>query len=126
MFASTVNLQHFPPAVARLDGGHPWPRRSRHTGAPVGSSKYVSGRTLKVLLDLITVALHVGLCQPAAACFRRRGTGDGGGWRAVGDLSYRPQANSGQSIGNRPLLLLAVLLVILGVQMVSMGCWPRW
>jgi hypothetical protein len=27
----------------------------------------------------------------------------------------------GQSIGNRPLLLLAVLLVILGVQMVSMG-----
>ena len=27
----------------------------------------------------------------------------------------------GQNIGNRPLLLLAVLLVLLGVQMVSMG-----
>ena len=27
----------------------------------------------------------------------------------------------GENIGNRPLLLLAVLLVILGVQMVSMG-----
>jgi hypothetical protein len=28
---------------------------------------------------------------------------------------------SGENIGNRPLLMLAVLLVILGVQMISMG-----
>jgi UPF0716 family protein affecting phage T7 exclusion len=27
----------------------------------------------------------------------------------------------GQSIGNRPLLLLAVLLVVIGVQLVTMG-----
>jgi hypothetical protein len=99
--------------VAEIPVNHP-PRTT-------GKSKYGLFRTVKVLLDLITVKfllsystrpIHIfGLIGLVSAAF---GVGIGG-W-----LSYQ-RLFQNVPLANRPILFLAVLLVIVGVQFVTMG-----
>jgi glycosyltransferase involved in cell wall biosynthesis len=86
-----------------------------------GSSKYGINRTLKVLLDLITVRFMLGYANQPLRIFGAVGLAMAAVGVLLGMYLTVIKLAFGQSIGNRPLLLLAVLLAILGVQMVSMG-----
>jgi glycosyltransferase involved in cell wall biosynthesis len=86
-----------------------------------GKSKYGISRTFRVLLDLITVRFMLGYATRPLQVFGRMGLISGGIGVLLGLYLTFVKLVLGQSIGNRPLLLLAVLLVILGVQMISMG-----
>jgi glycosyltransferase involved in cell wall biosynthesis len=86
-----------------------------------GKSKYGLGRTFRVLLDLITVRFMLGYANRPLQVFGRLGLISAGTGALFGIYLTFVKLVLGQNIGNRPLLLLAVLLLILGVQMISMG-----
>ncbi len=86
-----------------------------------GTSKYGISRTFRVMLDLLTVSFLLSYGTRPLHVFGGLGLISG----AIGSvlLVYLGYIRLvlGNDIGNRPLLLLAVLFVILGVQMISMG-----
>ncbi len=86
-----------------------------------GSSKYGISRTFRVLLDLITVRFLLNYATRPLHVFGGTGLAAAGLGIVIGLYLTFVKLVLGQDIGTRPLLLLAVLLVILGVQMVSMG-----
>jgi len=114
------DLHRFLPAVASWMGVAVAEVPVNDRARKFGSSKYGISRTFKVFLDLITVRFMLGYANRPSRMFGTVGLA----MAALGGLLgiYLTVLKLlGQSIGNRPLLLLAVLLVILGVQMVSMG-----
>lgn len=86
-----------------------------------GKSKYGISRTFRVLLDLITVRFMLGYVARPLQVFGRIGLASAGLGLLCGLYLTFVKLALGENIGSRPLLLLAVLLVILGVQMISMG-----
>jgi glycosyltransferase involved in cell wall biosynthesis len=86
-----------------------------------GQSKYGLSRTFKVILDLLSVYFFMRFRAKPGHFFGRIGLlfGLAGllslAWLAWSKLVY------GEAIGNRPLLLLGVLLTVIGVQFVSTG-----
>lgn len=86
-----------------------------------GKSKYGISRTLRVFLDLITVRFMLSYSTRPLHVFGGLGLLSFAAGLLIGLYLTFIKLALGQDIGTRPLLLLAVLLVILGVQMVSMG-----
>ncbi len=86
-----------------------------------GKSKYGLSRTFRVLLDIITVRFMLDYGTRPLQIFGRAGLLSAGVGLLFGIYLTFVKLVLGQNIGSRPLLLLAVLLVILGVQLVSMG-----
>lgn len=85
-----------------------------------GETKYHSGRILKGFLDLITVKYLTSYKTSPLYLFGSLGLGMGLLGLIIGaHLVYL--WIMGQSIGDRPLLMLAVLLIILGIQLGSIG-----
>lgn len=86
-----------------------------------GKSKYGINRTFKVFLDLIAVSFYLSYFNRPLYVFGGLGLATGG----IGSLMLLYLAFVklvlGQDIGDRPLLMLGVLLVVLGVQMVTSG-----
>lgn len=114
-------LHRFIPALVSQVGGTVTEVPVNHRARAYGASKYGIGRTVRVMLDLITVwflgtystrPIHVFGTLGLLAAF--------GGVLAGLYLSYL-KLFLGENIGQRPLLLLAVLLVVIGVQLVTMG-----
>ena len=90
------------------------PRRS-------GRSKYGLGRIIRTILDLMTVRFLSGYATRPIQVFGLIGIimgGLGAGWTAI--LVFE-KIVLGQMLGNRPALWLAVLLVVVGVQLISLG-----
>lgn len=85
-----------------------------------GKSKYGLGRTFKVILDLITVSFLLGFLTRPLQFFGTIGSLAGGLGTLFGLYIAYSKLFLGES-ADRPLLLLAVLLVVLGVQLVSIG-----
>ena len=74
-----------------------------------------------MLLDLITVRFMLGYATRPIHVFGSLGLAAGALGGMIGLYLTFVKLVLGESIGDRPLLLLAVLLVILGVKMISMG-----
>ena len=100
------------------------PRREipfRHQARRFGKSKYGISHTVRVVLDLITV--HFLLCYSARPIQILDGLGllsfplgiGFGGYLSLVKPALR------QEIRNRPLLLWAILLTLLGIQLLSTG-----
>jgi glycosyltransferase involved in cell wall biosynthesis len=86
-----------------------------------GQSKYGLERTFKVLLDLLSMYFFVRFRASPGHFFGRIGLACGfAGLAALGWLAWL-KLGEGQAIASRPLLLLAVLLVVIGVQFVCTG-----
>ena len=86
-----------------------------------GKSKYGLNRTFKVFLDLIGVTFTLAYFNRPLRIFGGIGVLLGGiGTLIMLYLGY-VRLVLGQDIGNRPLLVLGMLLMVLGVQMVSTG-----
>ncbi len=113
-------LHRFIPAVANWYGVKIKEVETIHHPRLRGQSKYGISRTLMVVLDLITVKfLHNYSTKPMQA-FGPIGLLFGLSGLSI-NLYLVTLWFTGQNIGQRPLLLLGALLVIVGIQLIGMG-----
>lgn len=114
-------MHRFIPAIANWIGATFTEEVVEHNPRRFGKSKYGISRTLRVLLDLLTVKFLQSFSTRPIHAFGTPGLILGGiGFLISLYLTYAKLA-LGYQIGGRPLLLLAVLLIILGAQLVVMG-----
>src|SRR5574341_2414611 len=114
-------MHRFIPAIASWMGISLVEVDTHHRPRRFGRSKYGILRTLRVFLDLITVKFVLSFWTKPIQVFGLWGllmTGAGGIITAY--LAILKVA-TGAEIGGRPLLLLGVLLIVVGVQLVVMG-----
>ncbi|MBI5492930.1 MAG: glycosyltransferase family 2 protein [Deltaproteobacteria bacterium] len=114
-------MHRFIPAIASWVGASITEVETTHHPRKFGKSKYGISRTVRVILDLITVKFLQSFSTRPIHAF-------GPGGLALGFLGFFialflsfEKLFMGKDIGNRPLLILSVLLIILGVQLVVMG-----
>ncbi len=114
-------MHRFIPAIASWVGAEIVEVETRHHPRRYGTSKYGISRTIRVVLDLITVKFLQSFSTRPIHAFGPPGLVMAGvGFLISLYLSYEKFV-LGESIGTRPLLLLGVLLIILGVQIIVMG-----
>ena len=117
------NLHRFIPATATWYGVTVGEVPVRDNPRAHGASKYGRGlaRAPKVLLDLLTLFFLLNYTTRPIHIFGGLGMLSIAVGGALGLYLTAVKLLGGQDIGGRPLLLLAILLVILGVQFLSMG-----
>jgi glycosyltransferase involved in cell wall biosynthesis len=114
-------MHRFVPAIAAEQGARIAEVRVNFRPRRSGQSKYGPGRIIRTVLDLMTVRFLSGYSTRPIQIFGLIGVimgAIGGLWTAI--LVFEKVA-LGYSLGRRPALLLAVLLVVVGVQFVSLG-----
>jgi glycosyltransferase involved in cell wall biosynthesis len=86
-----------------------------------GNSKYGIGRIARVIPDLITVTFLLRYFQRPLYMLGGIGFLVSGSGFLIGLYLAYVKLVAGQDIGDRPLLMLSVLLMVLGVQLISTG-----
>jgi len=114
-------LHRFIPAMASGYGVRVTEVPVNHRAREHGQSKYGISRTFRVLLDLMTVYFLLGYSTRPIHVFGGVGLISFALGVLTGLYLTFVKFALGQDIGTRPLLLLAVLLILLGVQMIAMG-----
>jgi hypothetical protein len=114
-------MHRFLPALARWVGATIGVLPVNHRARARGRSKYGLGRTVRVLLDLLTVKFLMSYWTRPIQIFGLLGLVVGGGGLLLGGLLSYQRIIHGSPLANRPILLLAVLLVLVGFQFVSIG-----
>jgi glycosyltransferase involved in cell wall biosynthesis len=114
-------LHRFIPAIASWQGVAVTELPVHHAPRRFGTSKYGINRTLRVLLDLVTVRFLLSYGTRPMQIFGLLGILAGGAGLAIGAYLTWIKLAYGVAIADRPLLLLAVLLIVLGVQFISLG-----
>lgn len=114
-------MHRFIPAIANWFGVSVTEVEVNHFPRTRGTSKYGISRTFKVFLDLITIKFLQSFSTKPIQFF-------GLGGLMLGLMGFLISAYltfdkivMGNPIGNRPLLLLGVLLIIVGIQLIGMG-----
>jgi dolichol-phosphate mannosyltransferase len=113
-------LHRFLPVLAKIEGAKIKEIKVNHRSRKYGSSKYGIDRTFRVLMDLLTVWFMTKfLTRPMY------------GFGFVGIISILVSLGMtsylfiikilGEDIGNRPMLMFALILGIAGVQLFSFG-----
>jgi glycosyltransferase involved in cell wall biosynthesis len=115
------DLHRFIPAIVSWMGVSIAEVKTNHRPRRFGRSKYGISRTSRVLLDLISVKFFLSFRTKPIQVFGLLGLGVGAGGGVLLLYLAGVKMFMGQDIGGRPLLLLSVLLVLLGVQLVGMG-----
>jgi glycosyltransferase involved in cell wall biosynthesis len=120
-------MHRFLPAIASEQGVTIFETPVRHRARRHGRSNYGIGRTVRVILDLLTVKFLLSYSTRPLQIFGLIGVTMGlagatilgwlAGIRVMGMLGLMAD----QSIGNRPALLFGILLVFTGVQLVTLG-----
>jgi glycosyltransferase involved in cell wall biosynthesis len=114
-------LHRYIPVLAKVEGFRISEQVVQHRPRKYGKSKFGTGRFWKGFLDLLTVLfttrylrrpLHLfglwGLCTALVGCVIV-------GWLAVEKVFFAT------ALGNRPLFLIGILLLIVGIQFISIG-----
>ncbi|MCL4457225.1 MAG: glycosyltransferase family 2 protein [Nitrospirae bacterium] len=114
-------MHRFIPAVASWYGVRVAEIETTHHPRLRGKSKYGISRTIKVLLDLITVKFLQSFSTKPMQFFGPMGIIFGIIGFGISLYLSIEKLFSGVNIGGRPLLLLGALLIIVGVQFVGMG-----
>ena len=114
-------MHRFLPAIASEQGVTIREIAVNHRPRLHGRSNYGIGRTIRVILDLLTVKFLLSYSTRPVQIFGLIGVGMGlPGLLILAYLAYVKLVGH-QAIGNRPLLMLGILLVFTGVQLVTLG-----
>ncbi|MGE3956245.1 MAG: glycosyltransferase family 2 protein [Vicinamibacterales bacterium] len=114
-------MHRFIPAIASEQGVRIAEVVVNHRARRHGSSKYGISRTIRVVLDLLTVKFLLSYSTRPVQIFGLIGlTMLTPGAVILAYLTYA-KLGLGEAIGNRPLLLLGILLVFTGVQLLTLG-----
>jgi glycosyltransferase involved in cell wall biosynthesis len=114
-------MHRFVPVIAWELGARITEQRVNFRARRSGRSKYGPGRIIRTVLDLLTVLFLSGYSTRPIQVFGAIGvflSGIGTVWTAI--LVFE-KVILGWPLHNRPALLLAILLVVVGVQFVSLG-----
>ena len=114
-------MHRFIPAIASEQGVHIAELVVNHRPRKYGRSKYGLSRTIPVLFDLVTVKFLLSYSTRPLQMFGPPGLF----LAAVGGLItlYLGYVRlfAGQAIGDRPILLLAILMIFTGMQLITVG-----
>lgn len=119
-------MHRFIPALAALAGARIAEIKVKHHPRLHGRSKYGISRTIRVLLDLITVNFLLRFATRPIQVFGLVGLISGTigfficAYLSIGKLFF-PDPHKISLLKHMPLLMLGVLLILVGVQFVSMG-----
>ncbi|MFT5260350.1 MAG: glycosyltransferase involved in cell wall biosynthesis [Saprospiraceae bacterium] len=114
-------MHRFIPAIASWIGVKIAEVKVNHRARVAGVSKYGISRTFRVILDLMTVKFLMHYSQRPLQFFGAIGMVSTSIGLLIGlTLSFQ-KIFMGLSIGDRPILLLAVLLVFIGLQFITAG-----
>jgi glycosyltransferase involved in cell wall biosynthesis len=115
------DLHRFIPALSQVVGARITELPVNHRARVQGRSKYGISRTFRVLLDLLTVKFLISYFGRPMRLFG----GIGFASMMVGAVTVlwliANKIILGQGLANRPLLILGVLLLVVGVQFLSLG-----
>jgi glycosyltransferase involved in cell wall biosynthesis len=114
-------MHRFIPAIASWMGISLAEVQTHHRPRRFGRSKYGILRTLRVFLDLITVKFLLSFWTKPIQVFGLGGLVMAGAGGAITVYLAALKLATGAEIGGRPLLLLGVLLLLLGVHAIGMG-----
>ena len=114
-------LHRFLPALAFIEGARIAEVPVNHHARQFGSSKYGLGRTFRVLMDLLTVFFLKKFLTRPMHVFGGLGILSMLSGVILGGYLTGLKLLTDANIGDRPLLTLAILLVIAGVQLFSFG-----
>jgi glycosyltransferase involved in cell wall biosynthesis len=114
-------MHRFIPAVASWYGVRVAEVEVAHHSRLRGRSKYGITRTIKVVLDLITVKFLQSFSTKPIQFFGPVGIMCGFLGFLISLYLSIDKIFSGHDIGGRPLLLLGALLIIVGIQLIGMG-----
>jgi glycosyltransferase involved in cell wall biosynthesis len=114
-------LHRFLPALAYIEGARIGEVRVNHHPRRYGRSKYGIDRTFRVLMDLLTVWFMKRFLTRPMHVFGFAGLLCLLGGLVTGFWLVGEKLILGTDIGDRPLLLLAVLAILSGVQLFGFG-----
>jgi glycosyltransferase involved in cell wall biosynthesis len=114
-------MHRFIPAVANLYGVKIAEVETTHHPRLRGKSKYGISRTIRVVLDLITVKFLLSFSTRPLQFFGPIGLLSGFLGFLISLYLSLQKIFLGMSIGGRPMLLLGALLIIVGIQFIGMG-----
>jgi glycosyltransferase involved in cell wall biosynthesis len=115
-------MHRFIPAIASEQGVAITEVAVNHRSRRHGSSNYGISRTVRVVLDLLTVKFLLSYSTRPLQIFGLIGFAMAAlGVLAGMWLTFVKFFGPGQAIADRPLLLLAILLIFTGVQLVTLG-----
>ena len=114
-------LHRFIPAIASFIGARICEVKVNHRARQHGRSKYGLGRSVRVILDLLTVLFMRSYIARPIQVFGLAGLVLGGVGFLICSWLVMEKYLYGVALAERPLLLLGVLLVMVGVQLVSLG-----
>jgi glycosyltransferase involved in cell wall biosynthesis len=114
-------MHRFIPAIASGMGIEFSEVKVNHRPRRFGSTKYGISRTIRVILDLITVKFLLSYATRPIQVFGLMGLLSGGiGFLIALVMTFQRQF-MGIPLADRPLLFLAVLLLFVGIQFISLG-----
>ncbi|MDZ7957693.1 MAG: glycosyltransferase family 2 protein [Aulosira sp. DedQUE10] len=114
-------LHRFLPALAYIEGARITEIPVRHHPRRFGRSKYGLSRTFRVMMDLLTISFMKKFLTKPMHVFGLLGLLSMVLGAIIGIYLTFIKLAWGEMIGNRPLLILAVLLLVTGVQLFSFG-----
>jgi glycosyltransferase involved in cell wall biosynthesis len=114
-------LHRFLPALAFIEGARIAELPVRHHARRFGKSKYGLGRTFRVLMDLLTIYFMKKFLTRPMHVFGLLGLTSLGIGTLMGIYLTFVKLILNQNIGDRPLLILSVLLVLTGINLFSFG-----
>lgn len=114
-------MHRFIPAIASWYGVRVAEVETVHYPRLRGKSKYGISRTIKVVLDLITVKFLQSFSTKPIQFFGPLGMVSGFLGFLISLYLSIDKIFFGRDIGGRPLLLLGALLIIVGIQLIGMG-----
>lgn len=114
-------MHRFIPAIASGIGIKFTEVKVNHRARRFGTTKYGITRTVRVILDLMTVKFLLSYATRPIHVFGMMGLISGGIGFIIALVMTIQREFYGIGLSNRPMLLLAILLIILGFQFVSLG-----
>ena len=114
-------MHRFLPAIASQIGVKIDEIVVNHRPRKAGVTKYGIGRTIRVILDLATVKFLLSYSTRPLQIFGLLGLITGGLGVAITAYLGYIRLFTTQGIGDRPLLLLGVMLIFIGIQLVTFG-----
>lgn len=114
-------LHRFLPALAFIEGARITEMPVRHHPRRHGQSKYGLGRTFRVMMDLLTVYFMKTFLTRPMHVFGVLGMTSLSAGIVIGFYLVFTKFIMNQAIGDRPLLMLAVVLFLSGIQLFCFG-----
>lgn len=114
-------MHRFIPAIASGMGISFTEVKVNHRPRRFGTSKYGISRTIRVVLDLLTVKFLLSYATRPLHVFGTVGVLSAGVGFLIAFIMTLQRFFAGIALSDRPLLLFAVLLMFMGVQFITMG-----